>query len=166
MRVPYAPSTAPEDPTTKAIYERVEARRSPRPLQPLDLALLHSPHVADGWNSFLGAVRTKTSLPANIREIAICRVAICNGANYEWDHHAPLALQGGVSEEGMKTLGEKEPAEGAPGLTEQEWAVLRLADEMTRKVTVPDEVFDKAKSLFSAKEVIEIVSTVSLSSGT
>ncbi|RWA03937.1 hypothetical protein EKO27_g11168, partial [Xylaria grammica] len=44
MRVPYVPvppPTASEE--EAAIVARVAARRHPRPLQPLDLALLHSP---------------------------------------------------------------------------------------------------------------------------
>jgi hypothetical protein len=84
MRLPYVPNPPPTpgpDSVEQAIVERVTARRAPRPLQPLDLALLHSPHVADGWNSFLGAVRTKTSLGDDVREIAICRVAVCNGVS-------------------------------------------------------------------------------------
>ena len=64
MRVPYVSDPPPKmGAEQQAIYDRVAARRHPRPLQPLDLALLHNPHVADGWNSFLGAIRTKTSLP-------------------------------------------------------------------------------------------------------
>lgn len=77
MRLPYTSNPPPAtDPETAAIIARVQARRSPRPLQALDLTLLHSPPVADGWNSFLGAIRTKTSLEDDVREIAICRVAI------------------------------------------------------------------------------------------
>ncbi|KAK5140036.1 hypothetical protein LTR04_003191, partial [Oleoguttula sp. CCFEE 6159] len=74
MRLPYAPTT-PSDasPSTAAIYARIAARRAPRPLIPLDLALLHSPAVADGWNGFLGAIRTQTSVPAGVLELAISR---------------------------------------------------------------------------------------------
>ena len=106
MRLPYAASTPPaSDPAAAEIYAAVSARRAPRPLQPLDLALLHAPPVAAGWNSFLGAVRTQTTLPTDLREIAICRVAVLNGAAYEWLHHAPLARDpGGVSEEGIRWL--------------------------------------------------------------
>jgi alkylhydroperoxidase family enzyme len=165
MRLPYAdPSslTAAED---RAVVSRVEARRAPRPLQALDLTLLHSPAVADGWNSFLGAIRTKTSLPADVREIAICRVAVCNQAWYEWMHHAPLAKEGGVSEEGMKILGEPEldatRRKGGDALTDRQWAVIAYSDAMTRGVAVEQEVFDGLKKHFSDKEVVEITATVS-----
>jgi alkylhydroperoxidase family enzyme len=165
MRLPYIdPSSPSAFPTAEeqAIVARVRARRSPRPLQALDLTLLHSPSVADGWNSFLGAVRTKTSLSDDVREIAICRVAVINQAWYEWAHHAPLAQAGGVTEEGMKILGEKELGglNGGNGLNEKQWAVVRYTDAMTRDVRVTDDVFEGLKNHFSGQEVVEVTATV------
>ncbi|KAG9542860.1 hypothetical protein KCU71_g18295, partial [Aureobasidium melanogenum] len=60
MRIPYAPKEPAADASesTKAVYERITERRKPRPLLPLDLALLHNTAIADGWNSLLGAVRS------------------------------------------------------------------------------------------------------------
>src|SRR6266566_8747847 len=105
MRLPYIPDPpTPRDEAEAAIVRRIRARRAPRPLQPLDLALLHSPPVADGWNSFLGAVRTRMLLPDDIRELAVSRVAVVNRAWYEWGHHAPLAAAAGVSEEGLAVV--------------------------------------------------------------
>ncbi|KAI1370771.1 AhpD-like protein [Hypoxylon crocopeplum] len=175
MRLPYTPN--PPTPATEAdqaIVSRIAARRAPRPLQPLDLALLHAPAVADGWNAFLGAVRTRTSLDARVRELAICRVAVCNRAWYEWGHHAPLAVAAGVSEAGMGVVrrerlvgdggdgdGEKarREAEGV-GLSEKDWAVLRYADEMTRNVEVPEEVFAALRRVCGEREVVEVTATV------
>lgn len=166
MRLPYVPdpplTTSEQD---AAIVGRIQARRHPRPLQPLDLTLLHSPPVADGWNSFLGAVRTQTVIPADLRELAISRVAVVNRAWYEWAHHAPLAVQGGVSERGMEAIKTEEElvlGEGAKeGLTEEQWTVACLADEMTRRVQVRDETFRRLRDKFSEREVVEIVATVS-----
>lgn len=169
MRLPYVPNppepTSPED---AAIVQRIQARRAPRPLQPLDLTLLHSPPVADGWNSFLGAVRTQTTLPADLREIAISRVAVVNRAWYEWMHHAPLAEQGGVSKAGMEVVKREAPLvlagegrdERPEELTEKQWAVVCFTDEMTRNVQVRDETFAKLRELFGEREVVEITATV------
>jgi len=165
MRLEYINPEAPntfETAEDLAILSRVRARRAPRPLQPLDLALLHSPAVADGWNSFLGAIRTKTSLSDDVKEIAICRVAVINEAWYEWGHHAPLAKAGGVSEEGLKILGDGKAEKGEGGaLTDKQWAVVRYTDAMTRNVAVPQGVFDELKQHFSDQEVVEITATVS-----
>lgn len=167
MRIPYVadpPPTKTDD--EAAIVARVQARRAPRPLQPLDLALLHSPPVADGWNSFLGAVRTRTSIPADLRELAISRVAVCNRAWYEWGHHAPLAIETGVDEKLMEAVKVEEPLTmggRVEGLSERQWAVLVYTDEMTRNVQVRDETFEVMKGLFSEQEIVEITATVSSS---
>jgi alkylhydroperoxidase family enzyme len=169
MRLPYADPTSLTSAEDQAIVTRVEARRAPRPLQALDLTLLHSPAVADGFNSFLGAIRTRTSLSADVREIAVCRVAVCNEAWYVWVEHAPLAKEGGVSEEGMRILGEadlvatKEDEAAAASLTQRQWAVVACTDAMTKEVAVRQEVFDELKRHFLEKEVVEIMATVSTS---
>lgn len=163
MRLPYVNDTdldafsAPD----KEVVARVTERRAPRPLQPLDRTLLHSPAVADGWNSFIGAVRTKTSLDDDVREIAICRVAVCNEAWYEWAHHAPLAKAGGVTDDGMMILEESVlSGKKGPGLTEKQWAVVHYTDAMTRDVAVKDDIFAELKKHFSAQEVVEVTATV------
>ncbi|KAF5507772.1 hypothetical protein CGCA056_v013231 [Colletotrichum aenigma] len=164
MRLPYVPNppppTTPED---AAIVSRIEARRAPRPLQALDLTLLHAPPVADGWNSFLGAVRTQTTIGADVRELAISRVAVVNKAWYEWGHHAPLAVKAGVPTAGMDAIKTEAPLELSARpevLSEQQWAVLVYADEMTRNVRVKDETFAVLKGLFNEREVVEITTTV------
>ncbi|KAM4066038.1 carboxymuconolactone decarboxylase family protein [Hirsutella rhossiliensis] len=163
MRLPYVsnppPTATPQD---AAIVARIQSRRAPRPLQSLDLALLHSPPVADGWNSFLGAIRTQTSLAADVREIAICRVAVCNKAWYEWGHHAPLASEAGLSPAGLEVI-KREVLEGLDRpdeLDDRQWAVLLYADEMTRSVQVKDQTFELLHKLFSNQEVVEITATV------
>lgn len=170
MRVPYAPTTAPEDAsqTTKDIYTRIAARRAPRPLIPLDLALLHNPSVADGWNSLLGAIRSKTSLPSRITELAVCRVAVLNRATFEWNAHAPLALAGGVSKEGLQTVldtprlaqGKSGKSEGEGGLSEREWAVLVYTDAMTRDVEVGEGTWEEMRRWFEETEAVELTVTV------
>ncbi|KAF2264128.1 4-carboxymuconolactone decarboxylase-like protein [Lojkania enalia] len=166
MRVPYAP-TEPTNPADAPIYSRIAARRAPRPLIPLDLALLHNPQVADGWNSFIGAIRSKTFLDPGLRELAIARVAVLNHAVHEWDSHAPLALRLGVSREGLQTVrsasvvrkGEDGKREGG-GLSREMWAVLAYTDQMTREVDVDDSVADALREFMEDQQVVELTATV------
>ena len=171
MRLPYTanPPTF-SSPTDQAILSRVQARRGPKGLIPLDLTLLHAPAIADGWNAMLGAVRTKTSLSPDIRELCICRVALLNKAWFEWDAHAPiLETEGGFSKEQMGVVADVEASsntndnkDGEEVLSPKQLAVLRYADAMTRDVVVSQEVFDevKVKGQFSEQEVVEITATV------
>lgn len=169
MRLPYIPDPPTSlDKADEDVVHRIRERRHPRPLQPLDLTLLHSPPVADGWNSFLGAIRTQTIISADLRELAISRVAVVNRAWYEWMHHAPLAIRAGVPVEAMEAIKAETPLlrEAHPNgdslFTDKQWAALVLSDEMTRAVQVADETMEWVKSLMSNKEVVELVATVSI----
>ncbi|KAL4941412.1 hypothetical protein BDV06DRAFT_223166 [Aspergillus oleicola] len=169
MRLPYAPSTPPTpDPETTEIYNRIAARRHPRPIIPLDLSLLHSPPVADGWNSFLGAIRTRTTVDPGLLELAVSRVAVITSAVYEWNAHAPLALKGGIKPVELQAVrmipstaaGDVEELQKSV-LTEKQRAVVRYADEMTANVKVRDETFALLQSQgFSDREVVEITTGI------
>jgi 4-carboxymuconolactone decarboxylase len=155
-RLPYV---APDGDVT----DRIKQRRGGK-LTALDGVLLHSPPLADGWNSMLGAVRGASTLPADIRELAILRVASRNGADYEWAAHEPLARQAGLGDEAIRSVSAGTPgADGAPGaggLSPAQWAALAYADAMTVHVAVPDEVFDVVRAHFSEREVLELTVTV------
>ncbi|OAL64394.1 nuclear transcription factor Y subunit B-7 [Trichophyton rubrum] len=148
-------------PDEAAILERIRARRGPNGLLPLDLTLLHSFPVADGWNSF-GAIRTRTSIPTAARELAIYRVAAINQAWFEWKQHFPLLKIAGVSDQAIELtkLDTCDEAELARELYSKELiAVYRYSSAMTRNVKVPKDVFQEIKGLFSEKEVVEITAT-------
>lgn len=173
MRLPYIDDDPKmESQEDQAIVDRVKERRGGK-LIALDKSLLHAPPVADGWNSFLKAIRTQTTLPSSIREVAICRVAVLNNAWYEWHAHAPILEESGVlSKEAVQYLKDR-PRPGATMVTRQaaeergvkllddkHLAVLDYTDAMTVGCIVPQPLFDKLKSLFSDREVVEITSTV------
>ncbi|KAI5305791.1 hypothetical protein KEM56_003306 [Ascosphaera pollenicola] len=178
MRLPYAPKipSAGSAASISEIYTRIAARRAPWPLIPLDLALLHSPPVADGWNTFLGAIRNKTDIDNGLLELAVCRVAVLNGAIYEWNAHAPLALRGGISENGLRacrTVGEFVEGSGedeeqlrgkgwyTDALSEAGWAVMAYTDQMTKQIKVSDKVFKGlGEAGLSDQEIVELTAGV------
>ncbi|KAF1849089.1 4-carboxymuconolactone decarboxylase-like protein [Cucurbitaria berberidis CBS 394.84] len=166
MRVPYAPSE-PQTEEARPVYERIAERRKPRPLIPLDLALLHNPAVADGWNSFIGAIRTKTSVPEGLRELAISRVAVLNKAVHEWDIHAALAVKAGISRDAMQLVFDLPvtkkglvESNDTLGFAEDEYAVLSYTDQMTIGVEVEDAVAKKLKGFLSDKQIVELTTTI------
>ncbi|KAE8354341.1 AhpD-like protein [Aspergillus coremiiformis] len=176
MRLPYAPSDPPaSDPEAAAIYARIAARRNPRPLIPLDLSLLHAPPVADGWNSFLGAIRSRTVIDPGLLELAICRVAVLTQAVYEWNAHAPLALTGGIQPaelQAVRTLPSTAIGDAAAGskaqdaleqsaLTSRQKAIVRYADEMTQTVSVQDATVARLQTEgFSDREIVELTTGI------
>ncbi|KAG0644912.1 hypothetical protein D0Z07_9362 [Hyphodiscus hymeniophilus] len=161
MKLPYVSGSSEGLPAeAKAVYERVRQRRGAGGFLPLDLALLHSPNLADGWNSLLGAVRTRSSLPDDIREICICRPALINKAWFEWNHHAPiLEAAAGFTREMMSVVEQLNPTDQG-ALNDRQWAVLQYCDDMTRDIAVPDEALKLMQQAgFTEKEVVEITIT-------
>ena len=162
MRLPYTSNpphfTSLED---QAILSAVQSRRGEHGLIALDLALLHAPQIAGGWNSLLDAIRSKSSLRATLREIAICRTALINRAWYEWNGHAPVlaAAPEGFSEAKMAVVKQLHPT-GKGTLDDEEWLVLRYADAMTANVKVPSGLADEVRRRFGVKQVIEITATI------
>lgn len=69
-RMPRIPYRYPE-PGVDAIADRIRARRGERGLTPLDGTLLNAPDVADGWNTFVGGLRQRTSLRDDVRELMV-----------------------------------------------------------------------------------------------
>jgi alkylhydroperoxidase family enzyme len=153
--------------TELEVVDRIRRRRAPAPLQPLDLALLHSPPIADGWNSFLGSIRNGSSLNPTLRELLICRVAVCNSAWYEWEDHAPLAINAGLSVETLDIIRQKDltslgkEQRMLAGLGDTEWAALMMADEMTCNVRVRPETFHELQLYFGEREIVEVIATIS-----
>ncbi|KAH8595058.1 AhpD-like protein [Bisporella sp. PMI_857] len=162
MRLAYLPDPPPNlSAEDKQVYERIKARRGDDGMIPLDFVLLHAPKVADGWNALLGAIRTKTSLPDDIREIAICRPALLNRAWIEWNAHEILLRESnGITEEKVSVVRQFSP-ENQGTLNDRQWAVLRYADSMTRNVEVPESIIEELKSNgFNDQEIVEITATV------
>ena len=73
-------------PELKEIEDRILHERGRISL--LYQVLLNSAPIAQGWESMLTAVRNKTSVPADLRELMILRVAVLNKASFEFDAYA------------------------------------------------------------------------------
>jgi len=119
--------------------------------------LLNSGPIASGWERMLTAVRNQTGIPADLRELMILRVAVLNGASFEYEAHAPHAQKAGVSAEKIDAVRQDTLPEVFAPL---ERLVLELTDAMTRHVVVPDELMDRIQQHFDAKGVVEVVATV------
>jgi alkylhydroperoxidase family enzyme len=128
-RIPYPDASRHE---REPLVERIKRERGGKLLN-LYRMLLHSPPVAEGWLTFFTAVRQSTDLPARYRELAILRIAVLNGAEYEFNAHAPVALSEGVTQAVIDDL----RANRVPdALEDADRAVLAYADSMTRDIHV------------------------------
>jgi AhpD family alkylhydroperoxidase len=153
VRVPLVqPGTRPE---LAEIESRIMAQRGRVSL--LYQVLLNSEPIASGWERMLTAVRNQTGVPADLRELMILRVAVLNGASFEYDAHVPHAQKAGVSAEKIDAV-RQEALSGVFAPLER--LVLELTDAMTREIVVAEELMGRIQQHFDPKGVVEVVATV------
>ena len=142
-------------PELKEIEERILQERGRISL--LYQVLLNSAPIAQGWEAMLTAVRNKSSVPADLRELMILRVAVLNKASFEFEAHIPHALKAGVAQEKIDALRSLTLSDL---FTDEEKLLLQMTDHMTRDVEVPAELMAKVTHQYSAEKVVELVATV------
>lgn len=151
-RIPYADLNHAE---AKPIVERIIAERGG--VLHLYQMLLHSPPVASGWLNYLTSIRHLSTLPGALRELVIMRVAVINGAPYEAEQHAPIALKEGVTQAQLDDLNDWQ---ASSKFDDTQRAVLAYTDAMTKNIQVSPEVFAAVKAQLSERLLVELTATV------
>jgi alkylhydroperoxidase family enzyme len=151
----------PECAEPAAIIAAIRARRGGRLLN-LDRTLLLSAPLASAWNEYLGAIRGGLSVDPKLREIAICGVAILNGAEYEFQQHEPEFRRAGGSALAAQRLREFATAVAYPEIfNAAERAVIALTTQMTTNIEVDDETWQQFKTALPDSRIqVEIVGII------
>lgn len=156
-RIPYVPEDISEPAN---VVDAIRKRRGGRLIN-LDRQLLHSPIMAGGWNVYMGAIRTNLIVAPQLREIAMCVVAILNGAEYEFHHHAPELLKEGGTPAQVAALRDPDSALNSKGIfDEQGIACIALTIEMTRNIKVSDATFTAMRRHLSDQTMVELVMVI------
>jgi len=151
-RIPYADCSSE---AVRPLAERIVAERGD--ILHLYRMLMHSTPIAQGWLTYLTAIRQQSSLPGALRELIIMRVALLNNAPYEAHQHAPIALREGVSQAQLDALQDWEPSDA---FAADQRAVLAYTDAMTCHVQVPNDVFAAVSAVYEPPQLVEITATV------
>ena len=149
---PITPGTQPE---LAELEAKIVAKRGK--VTPLYQYLLNSPDMAQGWEEFTRAVRQRNSLPGDLRELVILRVAVLNRAPSEFDAHVPFALKEGLAAHKVDAVKE---ATLSPAFSELEHVVLELTDTMTRDIEVPDALFARIHEHFQGQALLDLCITI------
>jgi AhpD family alkylhydroperoxidase len=159
MRItPITPGTRPELAVQEAQIIAARGR-----ISDLYQVLLNSPPIAHGWEQMLSAVRNKSSLPADLRELVIVRVAVLNKADFEYQAHVPIALREGATQsmiDAVTNAAYLAPMPSSAGLSDAQQVALLLTDSMTRDIVVSDSLFAEVKKHFDAQGQIDLVATI------
>ena len=152
-RIPYADLSSP---AAQPLVQRIVAERGS--VLHLYQMLMHSPPLAEGWLGFMTQVRQKLELGGDLRELVIMRIAHLNGAPYEAQQHAPIALKEGLTQAQLDAL----PAwgESARLFTPLHCDVLRLCDAMTRDVHVEAPLVQAVREHLGERRLVELVATI------
>jgi alkylhydroperoxidase family enzyme len=156
--VPYQPANLSEP---ADLVAAIRQRRGGHFLN-LDRMLLHSPALASGWNVYLGQIRQHLSLDGRLREMAMCGVAVLNGAEYEFIQHAPVYLKEGGTEAELAVLRQL----GSPAYDASRWsqpldrAVCELIVQMTRNIRVDDAVMRALQGQLGNQALVELVAVI------
>lgn len=156
--IPYQPTDIQHP---KELVDTIRSRRGGELLN-LDRMLLHSPAFAAAWNNFLGNVRNSLSVPDHLRELAICAVAVINGAEYEFVQHAPEFIKAGGHEKQLTALRKIDSSDpDSSEFTTQELAVIKLTVEMTRAIKVSDTTMQQIKEIINNhQQLVELVGII------
>jgi alkylhydroperoxidase family enzyme len=116
--------------------------------------MLHSPSLAAAWFELNSAVRYRTEVDGQSREIAVMRVAILNGVDYILRAHGPAyALKEGLTPAQVDALADWR---SSALFSEKQRALLAYVDAMTRDIDVPDPVFAELRKYYSERQTVEI----------
>ena len=116
-------------PEQKRAVDEFKAARSAEISGPF-VPLLRSPEVMTRARAMGDYLRFRSALPPRLSEFVILLISRQWTQQYEWNAHAPLARQAGVSAETVGAIAEgRRPA----GMTDDEDALYTLVDELTRK---------------------------------
>jgi len=151
-RLPPIPDPQLTDAQRRAMVEFREARNAG--LSGPFVPLLRSPELLSRARALGDYLRFRSALPPRQSEFAILLTARRWAQNYEWDVHAPIAREAGVSSEVIAAIqADRRPAQ----MTDDEAVIYDFCDELTRLHAVSDATYARAVARLGEKGVIDLV---------
>lgn len=98
--------------------------------------------------------RYDSSLPTRLSELAILVTGRYWGAEFEWQHHKPIALEAGLDEGIVEAIRKGETPSFA---NSDEQCVYDLATSLYHTRRVPDDIYQSAIKILGQDEVVDLV---------
>jgi 4-carboxymuconolactone decarboxylase len=115
---------------------------------------LYSPKTAAQASALNRYLRFEAGFTAHVREVAILITAREMDSQFEWAAHEPEALKEGVPTAVIDVIKHRHDTKG---LDETDATVIELGRQVWRDHKVSSDLFAKAKALFGASMLIDIV---------
>jgi 4-carboxymuconolactone decarboxylase len=154
-RLPAIPPSQYTEEQKRAAAEFEAARKVPLfgPFEPL----MYSPQVMSQARAMGDYLRFKSAIGNTLSELAILITAREWTQDYEWTVHYPIALKAGIRQQIADAIavGQRPTAMSA-----DEAAVFDYASELLKNKQVSDATFERAKSRFGLKGVVDLTGIV------
>jgi alkylhydroperoxidase family enzyme len=145
---------APEssgDPVLAEMYARIRAHRG-RVLNIHQVCGI-APKLLRAQSAYAMAMREEASLPRDLQELLIMRVAQVNNSDYEQSVHRSIAIRCGVAPAKLDAL----PAWRDASLFDtRERAALAYVEQAARGGDVDDATFTALQQSYSSQEIVEL----------
>ena len=119
--------------------------------------MAYCPEVGLNFLRLGNAILFKGIVPPNLRELAILRVGNIYQAKYEVTQHIPIALRTGLRQEQIDDLPNWE---SSGKFSQQERAVMRYTDEVTKNIRVKEDTFAAVRSFLSEEGIVELTTVI------
>ena len=150
------PSPDVMNPEQRAVYDRIVSGPRGKIQGPLRAAL-HNAELADKWQALGALLRSRTSLPPRLSEIAILVTGRGCRSPFEWYAHRLEAEKAGIETAIIEAiLADQTPS----GLTDDDAAVYHYAHELIQHKSVSDRVYAQALARLGEKGVVELTALV------
>lgn len=117
---------------------------------------VRAPHLGDPAQRLGGRIRFRTSLPENLKEVAICTVGAFHRSKFEFAAHDRLAQAAGVSAAPLEQLRKGEP----PSFEGDEALAWQVADQLLKLHRVDDDTYRQMVAVIGEDQMIELVMTI------
>ncbi len=116
--------------------------------------MLRSPTIGMLIQKLGGEIRFNSVISGKLNELAIIITARHYMANYEWNAHCKLALQGGLNPAIAQAIAEGREPEG---MDADESLVYEFSRSLHNNHGVSDELFKRASDRFGERGVVDII---------
>jgi alkylhydroperoxidase family enzyme len=146
-------------PDPKNVPANVQALLDARPPRNVFRMMAHAPALMPGIMELTGAILYRAKLDPVLRELVILRVGHLCGSSYEVHQHRKISQAIGLAQ--AKIDGTAKDAD--PALYDaRELVVLRLTEQVVRKVKADDGLFFEAVQTFGNELAMELLVVIGL----
>ena len=140
----------------RRVHDKIVSGRRGKIQGPLRAAL-HNAELAERWSALGELLRYSTTLPPRLSELAILVTGRACQSPFEWHAHRVEAEKVGIEANVIEALLAQRMPEG---VSPDDAAVLRFADELNRYRSVSDATYAEALARFGERGVVELTALV------